>query len=74
MKMKENQVAESEGFEPSGRLLGIQSLSKRPLSATQPRLHTRNGAGSEDRTRDPNIKSVVLYQLSYTRFEFSTNW
>ncbi len=27
------------------------------------------GAGNEIRTRDPNLGKVVLYQLSYSRFE-----
>ena len=27
------------------------------------------GAGNETRTRDPNLGKVVLYQLSYSRFE-----
>ena len=28
-----------------------------------------NGAGNETRTRDPNLGKVVLYQLSYSRFD-----
>ena len=27
------------------------------------------GAGNEIRTRDPDLGKVVLYQLSYSRFE-----
>ena len=27
------------------------------------------GAGNETRTRDPDLGKVVLYQLSYSRFE-----
>src|SRR5690606_33662343 len=29
----------------------------------------KDGAGNETRTRDPNLGKVVLYQLSYSRFE-----
>jgi len=31
----------------------------------------KNGAGNETRTRDPDLGKVVLYQLSYSRFNYS---
>ncbi len=32
-------------------------------------LGRNSGAGNETRTRDPDLGKVVLYQLSYSRFE-----
>ncbi len=33
---------------------------------------TKNGAGNEARTRDPDLGKVVLYQLSYSRNKNAT--
>jgi hypothetical protein len=43
--------------------------NKKPGSRLAPRRVLNLGAGNETRTRDPNLGKVVLYQLSYSRFE-----
>ena len=32
------------------------------------------GAGNATRTRDPNLGKVVLYQLSYSRYDFKARY
>ncbi len=55
------------GIEP------VTSSLPRKYSTTEPREHTsrheisKNGAGEEARTLDPQLGRLVLYQLSYTR-------
>ena len=43
--------------------------NKKPGGGLAPRRVLIFGAGNETRTRDPDLGKVVLYQLSYSRFE-----
>jgi hypothetical protein len=47
----------------------IQTANKKPGGGLAPRRAFEFGAGNETRTRDPDLGKVVLYQLSYSRFE-----
>jgi hypothetical protein len=50
-------------------LAGIIPANKKPGGGLLPRRVLVFGAGNETRTRDPDLGKVVLYQLSYSRFE-----
>ena len=49
--------------------LNFKTANKKPGSGLVPRRAFEFGAGNETRTRDPDLGKVVLYQLSYSRFE-----
>ncbi len=56
------------------RASGLAGLvaAKNPYFVRQKSRHggyLKIGAGNETRTRDPDLGKVVLYQLSYSRFD-----